>query len=52
MAAPPSIPIEVRKAKYDALWRRLLAPPPAEQDDPQSAPEPTDDERGKDRAAD
>jgi hypothetical protein len=52
MAAPNAVSIEVRKRLWAATWERvLLRPLPDETDDPQPAPEPTDDSRGDKRDA-
>ena len=47
MLSPSTLPIEARRAAWDALWRRLLAPIP--DDDAQT--DVQDDEERTDEAA-
>ena len=42
MSAPNPLPIEARRAAWDALWRRLLAPVPDDDRDPND-PDSEDD---------
>jgi hypothetical protein len=36
MPSPAALPLEARQAAWDALWRRLLAEPPVDDDSPDS----------------
>jgi hypothetical protein len=46
VSAPSALPLEARRAAWDALWKRLLAPTPDDDPEPEN-----DDEERPDEAA-